>query len=358
MSIKRRPNGRWRVRYRDADRREHAKDFARKVDAVAWEAQQLASVQTGTHVNPTFGRLTLGEWCDTWLEGYAVNRASSLKQARTHVKRIKAALGDRRLHSLRPSDVRNWVSSLQSEGLADSTVSALHARLRHILDDAVLDGCLGRSPVSKRTAPRSGSARAYVATTEQIWALHAAMEDCYKPVVLLGAFAGLRLGEILGLREGDIDFMAATITPAVQDSGPQLKTNRSGSTIPVARHLVNELAQYAKGDEGRRIVRNAYGREIGRTRVEVAFREARDSIEGLPAGFRIHDLRHYYASLLISEGLDVKTVQACLRHGSAKTTLDTYGHLWPDKDESARTAIDDVFAARADKMRTYGRSAQ
>ena len=55
-----------------------------------------------------------------------------------------------------------------------------------------------------------------------------------------------------------------------------------------------------------------------------------------PEGFRFHDLRHYLASLLIASGADVKVVQARLRHASAKTTLDTYGHLWPDADESAR----------------------
>lgn len=304
------------------------------------------------------GRLTLGEWCDTWLEGYGANRASTVKQARTHVKRIKAALGDRTLHSIRPSDVRRWISGMQSEGLADSTIAALHARLRQILDDAVLDGCLGKSPVSKRTAPRSTARRTVVATTEQIWALHDEIEDSYKPVVLLGAFAGLRLGEIMGLREGDVDFMGATITPRVQDTGDKLKTARSGDSIPVARDLVNRLASYATGDPRRRLVRSPYGREISRTQVGVAWREVRDRVEGLPRGFRVHDLRHYYASLLIAQGLDVKTVQACMRHESAKTTLDVYGHLWPDKDESARAAVEQIFAARADNLRTFGRGAQ
>ena len=69
---------------------------------------------------------------------------------------------------------------------------------------------------------------------------------------------------------------------------------------------------------------------------------------GLPADFRYHDLRHYFASLLIASGADVKVVQARLRHASAKTTLDTYGHLWPDSDDSTRAAIDAVMAARAD----------
>ena len=81
-------------------------------------------------------------------------------------------------------------------------------------------------------------------------------------------------------------------------------------------------------------------------------------MKGLPAGFRYHDLRHHFASLLIARGADMKTVQARLRHGSAKTTSDTYGHLWPDKDESTKAVIDAVvdskFQGPADSVRTEG----
>jgi len=45
-------------------------------------------------------------------------------------------------------------------------------------------------------------------------------------------------------------------------------------------------------------------------------------------------------------------VQVRLRHAAAKTTLDTYGHLWPDRDESTRAAVDAVLADRADSVRT------
>jgi integrase len=48
----------------------------------------------------------------------------------------------------------------------------------------------------------------------------------------------------------------------------------------------------------------------------------------------------------------VKVVQARMRHASAKTTLDSYGHLWPDSDDSTRVAIAAVMAARADCLRT------
>jgi integrase len=74
----------------------------------------------------------------------------------------------------------------------------------------------------------------------------------------------------------------------------------------------------------------------------------------MDARFRFHDLRHYFASLLISSGADVKVVQARLRHASATTTLNTYAHMWPDADESARTAVGAVLSARADSLRTSG----
>jgi hypothetical protein len=56
--------------------------------------------------------------------------------------------------------------------------------------------------------------------------------------------------------------------------------------------------------------------------------------------------------MLIASGADVEVVRARLRHASAKTTLNTYAHLWPDIDESTRAAIDSVVAARADYLRT------
>jgi len=78
----------------------------------------------------------------------------------------------------------------------------------------------------------------------------------------------------------------------------------------------------------------------------------------MPADFRFHDLQHFFASLLIASGGDVRVVQARLRHASAKTTLATYGHLWPYSDDSTRAAIEAVMAARADagvdSLRTEG----
>ncbi|PKQ21741.1 MAG: hypothetical protein CVT65_16985 [Actinobacteria bacterium HGW-Actinobacteria-5] len=108
---------------------------------------------------------------------------------------------------------------------------------------------------------------------------------------------------------------------------------------------------------GLTVVTNGIGRPSSPWAIERAVRAVRGDVKGLPEGFRFHDLRHYFASLLIAAGLDVKIVRTRLRHASAVTTLNTYGHMFPDKDESARAAVAAALAARtdsADSVRTQG----
>lgn len=345
----------WRARYRDADGKEHARHFRKKTgegSAQAWLDSVTAALVTGTYVDPRKAKLTVGEWCELWLRGYQNNRPSSIRQARTHVKHITAAFGGRQLSAVRPSEVRAWTAQLKASGLADSTVYALHARLSHIFADAAHDGLIPRSPVSRRTSPGGGKQRPYVATTEQIWQLHDALPDGMKPVVLLGAFAGLRVAEIAALRVSDVDFMRGIITPEIQYPSEPLKTEMSRTPIPIPADLALELNRVPAAWRSPTLVVGAFGRPVAPYTIETAWRAARVTVVGLPDGFRIHDLRHYYASLLIASGLDVKVVQTRLRHASAKTTLDTYGHIWPDTDESARAAVGSILAARADSVRT------
>jgi integrase len=68
----------------------------------------------------------------------------------------------------------------------------------------------------------------------------------------------------------------------------------------------------------------------------------------LPEGVGFHQLRHFYASLLIRHGESVKTVQLRLGHASAVETLNTYSHLWPDSDDRTREAVDLVLGANAE----------
>ncbi|MGJ4843898.1 tyrosine-type recombinase/integrase [Leifsonia sp. Le1] len=362
-SIKKRPDGKWRARYRDAMGKEHSRHFKFKDNprdpensAQHWLDRETSKLVTGTWVAPKTAKITVGEWCDTWLVGYGSNRESTVKSARVHVKRIIAKFGDRALGSVRPSEVKNWMVELGAEGLSTSTIYGLHRRLSQVYADAVHDGLVPRSPVSRRTSPRTPKQRPYVATTEQVWAVHDALPEHFRPVVLLGAFAGLRVGEIAALRVSDVDFMRGVISPEIQYPADELKTDMSKTPIPIPQDVALELNRVPAKWGSPTLVVGAFGRPVAPYTIETAFRTARATVVGLPEGFRIHDLRHYYASLLIAAGLDIKTVQARLRHASAKTTLDTYGHLWPDTDESARAAVSAAFAnrpaTRADSLRT------
>ena len=340
---------RWRARYVDDTGNEHARHFARKVDAQKWLDQAMASLVRGDHVSPKTARLTVGEWSDTWLAGYRTRRKSTVRQAEVHLALIKDHFGAVPMSKVKPSDVRGWTAKLKAEGRAPSYIYALHARLSQLFSDAVHDGIMPRNPCSRRTSPGVGKQRAYVATTDQVWALHDAVPAHIRPGILLGAHAGLRLAEAAALRAEDVDFMRGVITPAIQWPDQPLKSDTSRTPIPIASELALALLAAVRTANGPTIVTNADGRPVsGPWVIERAVREARVSVEGLPPEFRFHDLRHYFASLLIASGLDVKVVQARLRHASAKTTLDTYGHLWPDRDDASRAAVGAVYQARAE----------
>lgn len=332
----------------DAAGKEHARHFSRKVDAQRWLDGVTSSLVTGTHVDPKTARTTVEQWCTTWLEGYATRRASTVRQAQVHVAQIVAAFGPMPLAGVRPSHVRSWTAKLQAEGLAPSYVHALHGRLSQVMSDAVHDGILPRNPCSRRTSPGAGSQRSYVATTAQVWALHDAFPAHLAPAVLLGAFVGLRTAEACGLRTSDVDFMRGIVSPAVQWPGEPLKTETSRTAVPIPSELALDLSAAVARWGGDTVVTDGIGGPASPWSIERAVRSARAKVADLPEGFRFHDLRHYLASLLIASSADVKVVQARLRHASAKTTLDTYGHMWPDADESAQAAVGAVLAARAD----------
>jgi integrase len=346
---------RWLAVWTGPDGGEQAKAFARKGDADRYGGAQEIDAACGTYHDPRLARTTVGQWCDIWLAGYETRRPSTVRQARVHVKQIKAEFGPMLLGAVRPSHVKAWTSRLRTENAATSYVYALHGRLAQIMGDAAHDGLIPRSPCSRRTSPGAARQRAYVATTEQVWALHDAMPGRLRAAVLLGAFAGLRVAEACGLRVADVDFMRGIVHPRVQYPAEQLKTEISRTPVPVPQSLALELAAHVErwpSDPARGpLLTGADGGQLSTWALERAMRTARGKVDGLPEGFRYHDLRHYLASLLIASGADVKVVQARLRHASAKTTLDCYGHLWPDSDESTRAAIDAVLAARAEQSR-------
>jgi integrase len=339
---------RWRARYVDDLGVEHNRMFRTKKDATKWLDTQVGAMQSGVHVAPRDARLTVEQWCERWIKGYEVNRKSTVRQAKTHITHIVAEFGPMPLSAVGPLDVKTWQAKLKAAGFKDSYRYALHARLSHILADAVHDGLLGRNPCSKKTSPPMGKPKPYVASTEQVWALYDVMPEHLRAAVLLGAFAGLRVAEVSGLRVEDVDFIRGVVHPKQQWPAEPLKTEGSDAPIPIPHDLALMLSASVQKFPGDTMVTNGSGGGCGPWVIERAVREVKPMIDGLPEQFSFHDLRHYFASLLIASGADIKTVQARMRHALATTTLNTYGHLWPDADESTRSAVGAVIAKRMD----------
>jgi len=246
--------------------------------------------------------------------------------------------------------VKAWTAKLNDEGLAPSYVYALHSRLSQLMADAVHDGVLARNPCSRRTSPGGAKQRACVPTTVQVWELFDKIPARHRTAVLLGAFASLRVAEACGLRVEDIDFMRGIIRPAVQYPAQPLKNATSRAAIPIPASMALELAAHVKAYPAATLLSTEGGGQVGPWMLERYVRAHRGSLTDAPVTMRYHDLRHYFASLLIAGGADVKVVQARLRHASATTTLNTYSHLWPDSDDRTRAVVEDVFSARAEYL--------
>jgi integrase len=357
-SIGKRPDGRWRARYRDDDGREHAKHFTRKVDARRWLDEVTASVVTGTYVDPKAGTVTFHDYAERW-RAVQVHRPSSQAHVETMLRRhVYPVLGERKLAAILPSDIQALVKGLD---LAPGTVGVVHSIVSSVMRSAVRDRRIVANPCEGTRLPKVERKRVVPLTTEQVEALRSAMPGSLRALVTFAAGTGMRQGECLGLTVDRLDFLRRTVTVdrqlvTVPDNGSQLappKTAASVRTIPLPQVVVDAMAAhltaYPPGAGG--LVFTLDGGPITRQRFGHLWRPlVREA--GLPAGVGLHALRHYYASLLIRHGESVKTVQARLGHASATETLDTYSHLWPDSDDRTREAIDSVLGPLADSVRT------
>lgn len=369
-SVAKRPDGRWRARYRDAGGREHARHFVRKTDAQQWLDEVTASVVTGHYVDPKAGRVTFREYAEQW-RAAQVHRPSSQAHVETMLRRhAYPTLGDRPLSSILPSEVQAWVKRLGIEdeaagrrALAPATVGVVHGLVSSVMKAAVKDRRIMANPCEGTRLPKVERKRIQPLTTAQVEALVETVPDELRALVVFAAGTGMRQGEVLGLtvdrlnmirREVVVDRQLVRVAGAVPIWGPP-KTSASVRTIPlpqvVVEALVAHLAAFPVGPSG--LVFTVDGLPITRSVFGHLWRPVA-AAAGLPRGTGMHALRHYYASLLIRHGESVKTVQARLGHASAVETLDTYSHLWPDSDDRTRDAVDSVLGARADSVRTAG----
>jgi integrase len=358
-SIKKLPTGQYRARYRDAAGKEHARHFVRKIDGQRWLDEVTAALVTSQYVDPRAGKITFKQYAETW-RAAQVHRPSTQNYIERQLRRhAYPVLGDRPMSSIKPSDIQAWVKRLTGE-LEPSTVGVVHGVVSGIFRSAVRDRVIVHNPCDGTRLPKVTKSRVEPLDTEVVLALADAVPDRYKALVILAAGTGLRQGECFGLtvdrtallrRTLRVERQLVTVSGHPPTMGPP-KTPASVRSIPLPTVVVDalaaHLAKFPPGADGL-IFTTEGGNPIRRTSFGDVWRNAVKAAKAAP-GTGFHELRHYYASLLIRHGESVKVVQARLGHASASETLDTYSHLWPDSDDRTRLAVDSVLLA--DSVRT------
>lgn len=364
-NLQKRPNGRWRARYRDSSGRQHAKHFDRKVDGQRWLDEVTASVVTGQYVDPKAGRITFRDYAEQW-RSVQVHRPSSAANIESLLRRhAYPTLGDRPLASILPSEIQAWVKRM-SGAMAPSTVGVAHGVVSSIFKAAVRDRRVMANPCEGTKLPAVVKRKVKPPTTEQVEVLRDRLPDELRALVTFTAGVGARQGEVFAVSRDDrlrllgvnpivtIDRQLLTVGGGRTEFGP-LKTKASYRQVPLPRVVVDELNRHIAefGVEADGLLFTLEGRPLTRQTFGHVWRPA-SKAAGLSedTGTGMHALRHYYASLLIRFGESVKTVQERLGHATAAETLDTYSHLWPDSDDRTREAIDSVLGAPGDSSGT------
>jgi integrase len=358
-SIRQRPNGKWRARYRDHEGREYSRHFDRKRDGQAWLDRVTAALETQTYVDPRTTKTTLRSYYDEW----APRQLWAASTRDNYDNMMNACVfGDVELRGLRRSHVEAWVKQMDSK-YAPGTIRTRIGNLRTVIRAAIADRLLVADPSVGVRLPRMRRAEVamVIPTPEQVGALMRASEPWFRPFIALGAFAGLRIGEIAGVQVGDIAFLKRTlqVTRQVQNEPGSLvvKPPKHGSErlLYLPDELVTMLSEHiaevgVHGDAGWLLPGRPPNPDSLRWHWNATLAAAN------VAGFTPHGLRHFYASGLIAHGADVPTVQRALGHASASTTLNTYSHLWVTAEDVTRSAAADLMSASlrvpADRLRT------
>ena len=250
---------RYRVRWRSPDGRSRSQTFDKKVDA----DRHLTSVQhsklDGSYVDPGKGRMTLAEWVPIWRAGIVDLRLSTLARDDGYVERyILPTFGPKRLVEIDHPAVTAWVAEMVTTGpipwwdvaeepkrkrrpLSAATVTKCGQILGKIMAGAVAAGRIKASPCAGVKLPRIEREEMRFLDPAEINTLAGAIDPSYRAAVLLGAYGGLRVGELFGLRAKRVDVLRARVDVAeilVEVSGqlhfgpPKTKAGRRAVPLP------------------------------------------------------------------------------------------------------------------------------
>lgn len=360
---------RWQVRYRDQSGKQCKENFDKRTAADKRAAKVTAELDDGTFVNRELGKQTFKAIAQQW-QGTAVHRQrteSNVERAlRLHVL---PTFGSRRIGSIQRADGRAWIKD-RSAVIAPSTFATPWNVCTSILKMAHQEGIIPKYPWEGLKPPEVFYPEIHPLHPDAVKALIVTASPRYRALVRQAASTGLRQGELFGLEDSE---PAETVAVEQQLIGPdkgvpylgEAKTKQSCRTVPQGASVVDELkrhraefppqlvhiedrtnprkpvwrhARLLYTSETNGPIRRGSWSKVWATNVKRAnaYLEKSGSKVRVPKDATLHDLRHFYASVLIKNGATPKQVQMRLGHAKPSITLNVYTHLWEaEEDQTA-----------------------
>jgi integrase len=340
-----------------------------KREAEAELVRLKAGADRGEYVDPS--KATVADFLDRW-EQWAATQVSAktlkrYKELAAH--HVRPHLGATRLQRLKTVHFAELSGKLQKPkadggaGLAPRTVGHVHRLMHRALGHAVKWGLIANNPVSAAEPPRVERREIDILAPDQVKTLlNALRERPLYPIAVLGLATGMRRGELVGLRWGDVDLDRGVIrveqsleqtSAGLQFKAPKTKAGRRSISIPPS--IVTKLRAHWKAQQETRL---ALG--LGKATNEALVFARTDGSPFPPDSLTsdwartlrmlklpkitLHALRHTHVSQLIASGLDVVTVSRRIGHSNPTVTLNVYAHLFGNTDQRAADVVEASLA--------------
>lgn len=304
--------------------------------AVERQAELRGKRARGERIIPT--TVTFADFVDQWLEQQKGRlKPKTIATYAEGARRLKDRIGTKRVASIDADEVSILVRSMQNDGYSAWTIRGSLVVLSRTMQLAQRKGYVHRNPVSELDRwekPKIANKRMRILSTKEIEVLLPAVPDRYRSLITLLLFTGMRISEALSLRWEDVDFNEGSIFVRAG------KTENAVREIAMMPSIASLLRSY-RISSGRR-----QGQIFQMDRHTVLRRGLKKGVENAGiAPVTLHELRHTYASILISEGMNVVLVCDQMGHANPSITLKLYAHLYDPLRgrEKARKALEASF---------------
>ncbi len=349
-------DGRYRARYRDPLGRQRSRSFARKADAQRFLVEMESEKGRGSWIDPRGADMALANWVEEFMRlSRRLSPTTQQTYRRDLGKYVLPRFGAYRIGVLPADEIENWLNDEIDAGVAPSSVHRHYRTLRRVLQVAVEKQKILANPCERVAPPRVPKREMVFLSWDQAIELAEAHAERYRPMIYLAVDSGMRWSELIGLRRSRFDLRNRKIRVTEQlvrlDNGEWIrkepKTPASIRSITISQFTADLLARHLETMSGSGVDGLVFPNAAGNPLVSSSFwnNHFRRALGWAGISCRFHDLRHSSVALAIAEGSHPKAIQARMGHSSINVTLDRYGHLFPELDESIASAFDARLAA-------------